>query len=115
MNDNDRITVHRDERGNAAILRPVGEIDLSRSPSLRLQLREALETRPGRLVIDLTEVSYMDSSGVATFVEAMQHARSVQCPMVLCCLQERVMSIFEIARLDMVFTIVPDVDEALTA
>ena len=115
MEDSERITVHHDQRDEAEILRPVGEIDLSRSPSLRVQLRETLNGRPPRLIIDLSEVGYMDSSGVATFVEAMQQARSINCPMVLCSLQDRVRSIFEIARLDMVFTIAPSIEEALLA
>ena len=57
----------------------------------------------------------MDSSGVATFVEAMQLARRKGSRLVLCDLQERVRSIFEIARLDMVFTIVDSTEEALAA
>ena len=57
----------------------------------------------------------MDSSGVATFVEAMQLAQRGGCRLILCALQERVKSIFEIARLDMVFTILGSTDEAKTA
>jgi anti-sigma B factor antagonist len=56
----------------------------------------------------------MDSSGVATLVEAMQVARKQGGRLVLCGLQEKVRSIFEIARLDMVFTIVGSRNEALT-
>jgi anti-sigma B factor antagonist len=57
----------------------------------------------------------MDSSGVATLVEAMQVARRCDSRLVLCGLQEKVRSIFEIARLDMVFSITPGVDEAMNA
>ena len=102
-------------RDQARILRPIGEIDLSRAPALRTHLSGALGDGPERLIVDLHEVPYMDSSGVATFVEAMQMARKKGSKLVLCGLQQRVLSIFEIARLDMVFTIVKDTDAALTA
>jgi anti-sigma B factor antagonist len=91
-----------------------GDVDLSRSPALRLELLNALDGKPKRLLVDLAEVSYMDSSGVATLVEALQHQRRSGGQMILCALQPRVRSIFEIARLDSVFTIVDDTEQAKT-
>ena len=55
----------------------------------------------------------MDSSGVATLVEAMQLSRKQNASLVLFSMQDKVRSIFEIARLDRVFTIVPLEDDAL--
>ncbi|MEX2672067.1 MAG: STAS domain-containing protein [Phycisphaeraceae bacterium] len=92
-----------------------GDIDLSRTPELRHALLEVAGEKPPRLVVDLTGVDYMDSSGVATLVEALQHQRRHAGKMVLFGLSAKVKSIFEIARLDMVFTIVADADAALTA
>lgn len=106
------IEVRHEQTETAMILQPVGEIDLSRSPALRTHLKMALQGKPARLIVDLQDVPYMDSSGVATFVEAMQQARRHSCELILCGLQDRVRSIFEIARLDMVFTILADVEEA---
>ena len=97
------------------LLRPIGDIDLSRSPALRSRLAAVTKEPAGRLVIDLSGVPYMDSSGVATLVEALQVTRRNGTELILCALQERVRSIFEIARLDMVFTIVDTVAEARTA
>ncbi len=115
MTDARDLEVRQETTGNATVLTPVGEIDLSRAPALRTHLTAALGTGPMRLVIDLSEVPYMDSSGVATFVEAMQLANKRGSRLFLCGLQERVQSIFEIARLDMVFTILPTTEEALNA
>lgn len=97
------------------VVSPEGDIDLSRSPSLRTSLRQALGTRPAKLIVDLEQVDYMDSSGIATLVEALQNARRSGTPMVLCCMKERVRSIFEIARLETVFTIVETRAGALQA
>jgi anti-sigma B factor antagonist len=115
MTDAGEIEVKQEQRGGTTVLTPLGEIDLSRAPALRTHLSQALNDNPSRLVIDLQEVPYMDSSGVATFVEAMQLARRNDSKLILCGLQDRVRSIFEIARLDMVFKIVSDCDEAMNA
>ncbi|MHC4946667.1 MAG: STAS domain-containing protein [Planctomycetota bacterium] len=109
----DEIEVNTEIRDDATIVRPQGEIDLSRSPSLRHHLDQAQDRGPGKLIVDLGEVPYMDSSGVATLVEAMQVARRRGSRLILCGMQERVKSIFEIARLDMVFTIVESMEDAL--
>jgi anti-sigma B factor antagonist len=108
----DEIEVQTEVRNGATVLRPKGDIDLSRAPSLRVHLSQAQRDHPDRLIIDLADVPYMDSSGVATLVEAMQVARRQGGKLILCQLQDKVRSIFEIARLDMVFTIVGGVDEA---
>jgi len=113
MADVEYIEVQEEKCDDGVIFKPIGEIDLSRAPSLRTSLTQALRNKPPRLVIDLSEVPYMDSSGVATFVEAMQLTRKTRTKLILCSLQDRVRSIFEIARLDMVFTIVADREAAM--
>jgi anti-sigma B factor antagonist len=96
------------------VLALAGEIDLARSPELRLRLREEMDRRPSRLVIDLAKVTYMDSSGVATLVEALQRSKSAGTRLLLSELQPRVRSIFTISRLDTVFEIVPTTEDART-
>jgi anti-sigma B factor antagonist len=104
------VTIERHDR--VLIIRPVGEIDLARSPSLRVQMMQLQDEPYDRLIIDLGGVPYMDSSGVATLVEAMQAARRMRRSLVVCSLQDKVRSIFEIAKLDSIFTLAADVDEA---
>jgi anti-sigma B factor antagonist len=109
------LLVRSETIGDLVIVRPSGDIDLSGSPTLRMELRKVQTGKPGRLVIDLGGVPYMDSSGVATLVEAMQIARKNNTKLVLCALQDKVRSIFEIARLDTVFTIVVNTEAANAA
>lgn len=97
---------------NRMVVAPSGDVDLSTSREFQRRLRAALDGRPALLIVDLGLVPYMDSSGVATLVEAMQIARRQSTRLVLCALQEKVRSIFEIARLDRVFTIVADEQSA---
>lgn len=97
------------------VLRPTGEIDLARSPDLRERLRSEIDRGVRRLVIDLSGVPYMDSSGVATLVEALQLSRKAGCRLLLAGLPAKVRSIFAISRLDTVFQIVDSIDEAAKA
>ena len=74
-----------------------------------------IDENPGRLVLNLTEVKYMDSSGVATLVEALQRIQRKQGRLQMHSLSPRVRSIFEIARLESIFEIYTSEDEALNA
>lgn len=107
------LKVRSEKRDGAVVVIPSGEIDLTSSPVLRVELKRIQAERPNRMVIDLTDVPYMDSAGVATLVEAMQFARKSSTRLVLCGLQDKVRSIFEISRLDTVFTIVGDQSAAM--
>ena len=112
MSRAEELEIQTENIHDGVILRPLGEIDLSCAATLRQQLGQVQAGRPARLVVDLSGVPYMDSSGVATLVEAMQIARRTGSKLVLAALQDKVRSIFEIARLDMVFSIVNTVDDA---
>jgi len=107
--------VQVEQRAGSTIVAPSGDVDLSCSRDLQTYLREVFSKNPERVIVDLEGVSYMDSSGVATLVEGMQIARKQSVSLVLCRMQPRVRSIFEIARLDKVFTIVDGLDDATSA
>ena len=92
-----------------------GEIDLHVSPGIATSLKTMLEEKPKQLVVDLSRVSYIDSSGLAVLIEAMQNVASYGGKFAMAGLQQGVRPIFEIARLDQVFRIFPDVDAALAA
>ncbi|MEM8835851.1 MAG: STAS domain-containing protein [Planctomycetota bacterium] len=103
--------VHVEQSETYVLLRPVGDVDLSTSRELQVSIKDLMRAKPSRVVVDLCEVPYMDSSGVATLVEGMQIARKQSTDLVLAGMQDKVRSIFEIARLDRVFRIVDTVDE----
>jgi anti-sigma B factor antagonist len=89
-----------------------GEIDLHVSPRIAATLTTAVKEKPRDLIVDLAKVSYIDSSGLAVLIEAMQSVEKYGGKFALAGLQENVKPIFEIARLDQVFRIFPDVDSA---
>ena len=92
-----------------------GEIDLHVSPRISASLRAMIDQKPQRLVVDLSKVSYIDSSGLAVLIEGMQNVEAYGGKFILAGIQENVRPIFEIARLDQVFIIFPHVDAALAA
>ena len=90
-----------------------GEIEFSKAPYLRTTLIALLEQeKPKRLIIDLSLVPYMDSSGIATIVEVLQWQRRESNSLILIGLQDKVHSMLEITRLDQLFTIADDLDAA---
>ncbi|MGZ4985579.1 MAG: STAS domain-containing protein [Chthoniobacterales bacterium] len=101
------------ERSN--VLPLDGEIDLHVSPRIAASLSQMIATKPKQLVVDLSQVSYIDSSGLAVLIEGMQNVAAYGGKFSLAGLQEGVRPIFEIARLDQVFQIYPTVDAALAA
>jgi anti-sigma B factor antagonist len=95
------------DEGRAVTVYLDGEIDLDRSP----EARKALLAELGRgkaLRVDLADVAYMDSSGIATLVEALQKARDRKLEFALVRVSPAVMKVLKLARLDRVFTIVTD-------
>jgi anti-sigma B factor antagonist len=115
MSPGEPLQILQERRGEAIVLQPQGDVDLSRSPQMRQSLASAAAARPQRVVVDLSKVPYMDSSGVATLVESLQHARRDGWRLVICDLHPKVRSIFQIAKLEGVFTICDSVEAALSA
>jgi len=71
--------------------------------------------QPPRVVIDLADVTYVDSSGLAVLIQAMQNVEDYGGTFMLAGINENVRLILETARLDKVFLIFPHVDAALAA
>jgi len=101
--------------GDALVMVVRGEIDLHNSPELRTELLDLVARHaPRRLILNLGQVPYMDSSAIAVLVEAMQKMRKTSGKVLLTDLQPRVKSLLEIARLGTIFVICQDEAEAMT-
>lgn len=92
------------EHGPYTILELAGEVDLSCSPDARREILAVINN--GRnLLVDLSGVTYIDSSGVASLVEGYQAARKNQLRFGLLAVSDAAMNVFKLARLDQVFPI----------
>ncbi len=99
--------------GKTAIVDAAGEIDLHHSTILQQKLLEVLNKKPDRMIINLADVSYMDSSGVASLVKLLSRTRKNGVSLALAAPTKKVKAIFEITRLYSVFNIFDSEQEAL--
>lgn len=102
------------ESGSLLILDVHGDVDLSTSPSLRTEILQRVGPTCPSLLVNLTRVTYMDSSGLATLVEALQVTRRHGGRLGLFGLSERIQRIFQLAHLGTVFDIHDDETTAVT-
>lgn len=105
--------VTRENIGDTVILALEGSVDIYTSSELRGELKVALDGEAPLLVVDMAGVSFVDSSGLATLIEALQRSHGYQGSLVLCNLSSAVRGVFELANLDTIFQIKPSREAAL--
>jgi anti-sigma B factor antagonist len=102
------------EEGGYTVIELQGDVDLSCSPDARKQILACLEAGKN-LLVDLSGVTYIDSSGVASLVEGYQTAKKKGLKFGLVGVSSAAMNVLQLARLDKVFPINGTVQERLQA
>jgi anti-sigma B factor antagonist len=102
------------EKQGACVISFTGEVDLESSPEAREILLKCFG-KTGRVLVDLSEVTYIDSSGVASLVEALQASKKAGSRFALAAVSEPTRRVLELARLDKVFTMYDSVEDGLNA
>ena len=92
-----------------------GEIDLFTAPELKAALGEALESGRIRIVVDLTETTFLDSTALGVLIGAVKRLRSRDGALAIVNTDENIAKTFEITGLDQIFTIVASREDALAA
>jgi anti-sigma B factor antagonist len=92
-----------------------GEIDLFTAPDLKQVLTEVIESGQHRLVIDLSEVSFLDSTALGVLIGAVKRLRSRGGALAIVNTEASIAKTFEITGLDQIFTILPSREQALAA
>ena len=92
-----------------------GEIDLFTAPELKQALTDAIEGGEHRVAIDLTDVSFLDSTALGVLIGAVKRLRSRGGALAIVNTEPSIAKTFEITGLDQIFTIVPSRAEALAA
>ncbi|MGQ9681069.1 MAG: STAS domain-containing protein [Anaerolineae bacterium] len=98
-----------------ALLAPEGRLDALTAPTLERDLRQALTTARGDIVVDMGRVSYISSSGLRVLLVAARLVRQKGRTLRLCCLSPRVAEVFALAGFDMVFPLHSSREEACRA
>ena len=92
-----------------------GEIDLFTAPELKSAIGEALESGHTRIVVDLTETTFLDSTALGVLIGAVKRLRSRDGVLTIVNTDPNIAKTFEITGLDQIFTIRPTRDEAVRA
>lgn len=104
------LTTRSDNEG--AIVEVGGEVDVFTAPKLRDLLASLTEEGQTRLIVDLQQVQFLDSTGLGVLVGSLKRIRNRGGSLELVCSQPRLLKIFKITGLDTVFTIHADVGSA---
>lgn len=97
---------------NARIIDVDGDVDLNCTPQLRKLLFEALKASP-KVVINLTAIRYIDSSGIAVMIEALKESQRLKRQFVLFGMNARVNAVFKLTHVMQIFQVVDTEEQAL--
>ena len=97
------------------VLEVGGEVDVYTAPRLRERLVELVDEGARSVIVDLSRVEFLDSTGLGVLVGALKRLRAVGGGLALVCGHERLLKIFRITALDRVFSLYDTVDAATAA
>ena len=101
--------------GERHVLAVRGEIDLFTAPELKQVLAESIEAGRIRIIVDLTETTFLDSTALGVLIGAVKRLRSRDGALAIVNIDENIAKTFEITGLDQIFTIRPTRGEAVEA
>lgn len=99
------VTVTSRTSGARTVVQVTGEIDVYTAPLLREELASLIDAEHRDVVVDLTEVGFMDSTGLGVLVGALKKVRTLGGDLQLVISSEKVLKVFRITALTRVFTI----------
>lgn len=105
--------LNAEERQGWTVLAISGELDMATAPAVRERLHSLLAEGKARLVVDLEDVGFLDSTALGVLVGVLKRVRTQEGDLRLVCTQPRVLKVFEITRLDQAFAIFDSVDAAV--
>lgn len=104
-----------DKTPGLAIVIPQGEIDMSSSGELRQVLQQLTKDKTETVIVSLEDAQHIDSSGIATLIEALKKMEKYNGKMRLVINTKKIFNVFKIAHLDMVFKIYESIKDAQSA
>ena len=108
--------LNMEDKGEVVLISIEDErMDAHNSSDLKEKMLQLFDDEKCNIVIDLSEVRFVDSSGLGALVSGFKNASARNGNLKLSGLQPQVKSMFELTRLHRVFEIFPDVDDALSS
>lgn len=107
------VSVTSHANGDRTVVDVTGEIDVYTAPVLREELATLIDGENTDLIVDLSQVAFMDSTGLGVLVGALKKVRTLGGDLRLVISEDKILKVFRITALTQVFTIHPTIDEAL--
>lgn len=101
------------QSGNWSVLAVTGEVDVATAPALRERLVSLVAEGNVQLIVDLSPVDFIDSTGLGVLVGTLKRVREADGKLALVIPQERILKLFDITGLSKIFTIHSDLNRAL--
>jgi anti-sigma B factor antagonist len=107
--------VSQETTNRYCVVTVAGEVDMATAPSLRDRLNEAIDDGTPLLVVDLSSVTFIDSTGLGVLIGASKRVGVTDGALRLVIAEPRILKLFEITGLMDLFTIVSSRERALAA
>jgi len=107
--------INFEDKSGVSVCKVTGDIDINSSPDMKKSFEKVFKEKKDKVVINLGEVGYVDSSGLATIVEILKNMRLYNGKLKLAGLSDKVMGLFEITKLDRLFDISQTAEQAINS
>jgi anti-sigma B factor antagonist len=107
------ISISSRQSGDRVVVAVSGDVDVATAPELDARLVELVEAKQTRLVVDLSGVGFLDSSGLGVLIKALKRTREQDGSLDLVVTNDRILKVFRITGLDTVIPIHATLDGAL--
>jgi len=108
------MAVKTEAKNGLMVCRIDGEIDINTAPDIKRAFDRLVSKKEPKIIINLSRVTYVDSSGLATLVEVLKNMRAYGGRMKLTNMAPKIKSLFEITKLEKLFEIMSDEEDAIS-
>lgn len=106
------MSIRLENKSGLSVCHIDGEIDINSSPGIKKSFDKLIAKKEPKVVINFSKVTYVDSSGLATLVEILKNMRQYGGRLRLTNLAPKIKSLFEITKLEKLFEILAEEEEA---
>lgn len=107
--------IRLEDREGILVIRPIGDLTAQTAPNLRAIFEAHITKANPSVVLDASDIKYMDSAGLGSLISGLHRAREYAGQFLVCGLQEDVSSIFQLTKMDSLFKVFPSADQAVVA
>lgn len=108
------LNIQTSKQGEFSIISVEGEVDVFTAPKLREQLIGLVDRGEYKIVVDLEQVEFLDSTGLGVLVAGLKRVKTQSGLLAIACTKEKILKIFRVTGLTKVFPIYDSVDEAIS-